>query len=109
MITPSEGTMEVAGGQLHVIKGGSGSPLVILHDESGHPGWLPFHEALAQNHTLYLPCHPEFGCTDRIDWVMTMRDFAGWYLEALDDLGWGPMPVMGYGLGGWLAAEMAAM
>ena len=40
---------------------------------------------------------------------MTMRDVAGWYLEALDDLGWGPLPVLGYGLGGWLAAEMAVM
>ena len=109
MITPSEEIVEAAGGQLRVLKGGSGSPLIILHDELGHPGWLPFHEALAQNHTLYLPCHPGFGHTDRIDWVMTMRDFAGWYLEALDDLNWGSLPILGYGLGGWLAAEMAVM
>jgi pimeloyl-ACP methyl ester carboxylesterase len=40
---------------------------------------------------------------------MNMRDLASWYLAALDDLGLGPVPVIGLSLGGWLAAEMATM
>lgn len=105
----TEEVIEAAGVQLHVVKGGSGSPLVILHDELGHPGWLPFHDALAQQHTVHLPLHPGFGVTERVEWIMSMRDIAGWYLEAFDDLGWEQVPVLGYGLGGWLAAEMASM
>lgn len=107
--TGTEEIVDVAGAQLHIVKGGTGSPLVILHDEMGHPGWLRFHEALAQHFTLHLPLQPGCGHTERVDWVMTMRDIAGWYLEAFDDLGWDPVPLLGYGLGGWLAAEMATM
>ena len=40
---------------------------------------------------------------------MNMRDMAGWYLEAIDDLGLSGANLMGFSLGGWLAAEMAAM
>ncbi len=105
----TEETVETAGHALHVVKGGSGSPLLILHDEMGHPGWLRFHDALAQQYTLYLPLHPGFGTTERVEWIMTMRDLAGWYLEAIDDLGLEQAPLLGYGLGGWLAAEMASM
>ena len=40
---------------------------------------------------------------------MNMRDLAAWNLEALDDLGLGPINVLGSSIGGWLAAEMATM
>lgn len=99
-----------AGGiQLHVVKGGTGQPLLILHDELGPPGWLRYHTALAQHYTLYMPSHPGCGQSERLDWIMNMRDLAGWYLDALDDLGLGQVPVLGGSLGGWLAAEMAVM
>ena len=102
-------TVHIAGADLKLIKGGNGDPLLILHDELGHPGWLNFHKSLAQNFTLYIPQHPGFGESPPLDWVMNMRDLAGWYLEALDDLGLGPVNVIGLSIGGWLAAEMATM
>ena len=105
----TEDTVDVAGAQLHLVKGGSGDPLIILHDEMGHPGWLQFHDALAHHFTVHLPLHPGFGVTAQFDWVMNMRDLAIWYLEALDDLGVNGAHLLGYGLGGWLAAEMATM
>ena len=40
---------------------------------------------------------------------MNMRDLAGWYLRALDELGLQGVNVIGFSLGGWLAAEMATM
>ena len=105
----TEDMVEVAGVKLQVVKGGSGEPLLILHDEMGHPGWLGFHQDLAQNFSLQIPSHPGFGESEELNWVMGMRDVAGWYLGALDQLGLEGMSVMGFGLGGWLAAEMAAM
>ena len=90
-----------------MLKGGSGDPLLVLHDEMGQPGWLQFHEELAKNYTVYAPSHPGFGVTDRIDWIMNMRDIATWYLWALEDLGLSNLNVVGFSLGGWLAAEMA--
>jgi pimeloyl-ACP methyl ester carboxylesterase len=105
----TEETVEVAGTRLQLVKGGTGEPLLILHDELGHPGWLRFHEALAQQHTLYIPLHPGFGKSERLDWIMNMRDIAGWYLDALDELGLRQVPAIGFSLGAWLAAEMATM
>ena len=105
----TEEIVEVAGTRLQLIKGGTGQPLLLLHDEMGHPGWLRYHAALAQHYTLHIPLHPGCGQSDRLDWVMNIRDMALWYLDALDELGLGPVPVIGGSLGGWLAAEMAGM
>jgi pimeloyl-ACP methyl ester carboxylesterase len=105
----TEEIVEAAGTRLQLVKGGTGEPLIILHGEMGYPGWLRYHEALAQQHTLYIPLHPGFGKSEPLDWIMNMRDMAGWYLDALDDLGLGRVPMIGLSLGGWLAAEMATM
>ena len=102
-------SIDVAGAKIQVVKGGSGDPLLLLHGEMGYPGWLRFHDALAENNSIIAPTHPGFGTTPRLDWVMNMRDLAGWYLEAIDDLGLGRVNLMGSSLGGWLAAEMATM
>jgi pimeloyl-ACP methyl ester carboxylesterase len=105
----TEEMVEAAGIKLHIIKGGTGQPLLILHDEMGYPGWLHYHAALAQHYTLYMPLHPGCGQSEPLDWVMNIRDLACWYLDALDELGLGQVPVIGGSLGGWLAAEMATM
>lgn len=105
----AEEIVEAGGSKLHITRGGTGQPLLLLHDELGHPGWLRYHAALAQHYTLYMPSHPGCGQSQPLDWVMSMRDLAGWYLDALDELGLGQVPVLGGSLGGWLAAEMAAM
>ena len=105
----TEETRTVAGVDLHVRKGGSGDPLLILSDEIGHLGTLQYQDELAQSHTVYIPSHPGFGQTPRLDWIMNMRDLAGWYLMALDELGLGQVDAIGVSLGGWLAAEMATM
>ena len=107
--TWDEEILKVAGAELQMIKGGAGEPLLILHDEIGHHEWLNYHQALSKNYTLHIPSHPGFGKTPALDWIMTMRDMAGWYLHALDELGLGPVNVAGFSLGGWLAAEMAVM
>ena len=108
-VTWTEEVVEVAGSEIRLVKGGSGEPLLILHDEMGHPGWLRYHEALAQDRTLFIPWHPGFGESAELDWVMNLHDLAFWYLGALDDLGLEGVDVMGFSLGGWLAAEMAVM
>ena len=107
--TWNEQTIEVDGSAVQVVKGGSGDPLLILHEELGHPGWMNYHEALSQSFDLTVPSHPGFGGSAFVDWIMNMRDLAGWYLTALDDMGIQKTNLLGFSLGGWLAAELATM
>ena len=69
-----EETVRVAGTDLTLIQGGTGKPLLVLHEELGHPGWLRWHTALAQNRTLLIPLHPGFGKSPRVEWVQGVRD-----------------------------------
>lgn len=105
----TEEIVEVAGSRLQLAKGGSGAPLLVLHDEIGHHSTLRWHDSLSQNNAVYIPSHPGFGKSPRMEWIMNMRDLAGWYLRALDELGLQNVNVVGSSLGGWLAAEMATM
>jgi len=102
-----EGKTQVAGAGLHIIQGGSGDPILVLHDEIGQTVPLRYAESLAQDFTLHMPSLPGFGVTDRLDWIMSVRDLASWYLRVIEELGLGKVNVLGFSLGGWLAAEMA--
>jgi pimeloyl-ACP methyl ester carboxylesterase len=103
----TEERIQAAGAEMQMLKGGSGEALLVLHDEMGQPGWLQVHEELAKNYTVYAPSLPGFGVTPRLDWVMSMRDIATWTLWAMEDAGLKNVNVVGFSLGGWLAAEMA--
>ena len=83
MIRWAEESLSVAGVQLSMVKGGSGRPLVIFHDELGYPGWMTWNESLAHDHTLYIPLQPGFGKTPKLDWVRTYRDLAGFYSQVV--------------------------
>jgi pimeloyl-ACP methyl ester carboxylesterase len=103
-----EETVRVAGADLTCIQGGSGTPLLVLHEELGHPGWLRWHSELARTHTVIIPLHPGFGKTPPVEWVRNIRDLAGFYQRVIQERGLAPVKVIGFSMGGWVAAEMAA-
>ena len=43
-----EESHSVGADQLIVLKGGSGKPLLILHEELGYPGWMKWNGALSE-------------------------------------------------------------
>src|SRR5687768_8969275 len=73
--------IEVAGTRLQLLKGGSGAPLLLLHGAGGNPGWLPYHQALAQHFTVYAPSHPGYDQSGRPDWIGTINDMAHFYRQ----------------------------
>ena len=103
----SESTIEVAGLPVQVRRGGSGSPLLVIHHETGNPGWLPFHDALAESRDVILPTLPGWDGTERGEWMRSVRDLAAICSLLLDELGVGEAAVVGLGFGGYIAAEMA--
>ena len=99
----------VAGTSIQMLKGGTGDPLLLLHGAGGNPGWLPYHQALAQQFTVYAPSHPGYDRSGRPDWISTMNDMAHFYRQLIEELDLAPVHLMGSSMGGWLAAEIAAM
>lgn len=100
-------TITTAGTELALIKGGSGKPLLILHEELGDPGWLRWKQELAKTRTLITPLHPGFGVSPRIAWARDIGDLANFYAQVIVEQGWTGIDVIGFSLGGWIAAEMA--
>lgn len=103
-----EKVIDVGGIGVVTLEGGSGRPLLMLHDELGFPGWMRWNEALAGSHRFVVPLQPGFGRTERVDWFTSVRDVASFYARMLRESGLGRVDVIGFSMGGWIAAEMAA-
>src|SRR6266849_5785727 len=103
-----EETHKVGADELIVLKGGSGKPLLVLHEELGYPGWMKWNAALSQRRTLLTPLYPGFGRTPLADWIMNIRDLASFIARFVREQNLAPIEVIGFSLGGWIAAEMAA-
>jgi pimeloyl-ACP methyl ester carboxylesterase len=103
----SEEITHVAGTDLAIIKGGQGKPLLVLHEEMGHPGWLNWHTALARHRTVLIPIQPGFGKSPRIEAIRNVHELGLFYSWMLRDMNLAPIDVIGFSLGGWAAAEMA--
>ena len=101
--------IEVAGTRVQVLQGGSGTPLLVLHGAGGNPGWLPYHQALARQFTVYAPSHPGYDRSSRPEWLSSMSDMAHFYRQFIEALDLAPVDLMGFSMGGWLAAEIVAM
>jgi pimeloyl-ACP methyl ester carboxylesterase len=97
----------VDGVTLQVYRGGEGPPLLVLHDCEVMTEWLPFHAALAERFTVLAPSHPGFGASERADIIDSIDDLAYLYLDFIAALGQQGLNVLGLGMGGWIAAEMA--
>jgi len=108
LATVKEETIQAAGADLVVVKGGVGKPLLIFHDELGYTGWMTWNEELALDRTLLIPLQPGFGKSPKINWVRTYRDLAGYYSQVVRELKLDPVDAIGFSAGAFIAAEMLA-
>jgi len=106
----TEGFVDAAGVRVQLRTGGRGEPLLVLHSELGVPGWLRAYQGLAEHFTVYVPSLPGFGRSARPDWIVSVRDLAAWVTWFVRDQKLPqPLHVIGFSMGGWVAAEIATM
>ncbi len=105
----NESRITVAGNEVQMFSGGSGPPLLYLHGAGGNWGWQAYHEELAKSHTVYAPSQAGFNGTPRPGWVSTITDMAHFNKQLARELGLTRYALAGHSMGGWIAAEMAAM
>ena len=108
-VTWNETSMPIAGTGLHLMRGGSGRSLLVLHHDIGTHDRLPFYDTLAQSFDVLVPHHPGWGKSERPQWLRNVRDVAVMYQWLLAELGVERPSLVGLGFGGWIAAEMASM
>jgi pimeloyl-ACP methyl ester carboxylesterase len=105
--TPAEQYLDFPGGQVHLWRGGTGTPVLFLHAAGGAGRWHEFHELLARRFEVIAPDHPGFGGSDELPEVEGVDDLVYHYLDLIERLGLGRPHLVGASFGGWVAAELA--
>ena len=88
-------------------RAGAGPPLLMLHGAGGPASNLRCAEALSEHFDLLAPHHPGFGGSPTAAHIDSVDDLAYLYLDLMSDLGLEQVTLVGFSMGGWLAAEIA--
>jgi pimeloyl-ACP methyl ester carboxylesterase len=100
-------SIEVAGLRVAYRRKGSGPPTLYLHGAGFTRMWLPFYEQLSHSLDLIAPEHPGYGETAMPEWLDGFDDLVIHYDALLDELSLDRPHLVGWSLGGWIAAELA--
>jgi pimeloyl-ACP methyl ester carboxylesterase len=106
-LTLDHGTLDVSVDR----HGEEGHPFLLLHGGGGPQTVAPFAATLAAQRParVFAPVHPGFDGTARPDWLTGVTTLAQVYAHLLDTLGLRDVTVVGNSIGGWIAAELAAL
>jgi pimeloyl-ACP methyl ester carboxylesterase len=104
---PHEDYLDLDGGRVHLLRGGSGEPVLFLHAAGGAGAWNEFLSMLSASFDVIAPDHPGFGKSDEFPAVEAIDDLVYHYLDVMDALRLDRPHVVGASFGGWIAAELA--
>jgi pimeloyl-ACP methyl ester carboxylesterase len=99
--------IDVGGLRVAYRRRGAGPPTLYLHGAGLTRMWLPLYEQLAKSVDLIAPEHPGYGETEMPEWLDGFDDLVIHYDALLDTLELERVHLVGYSLGGWIAAELA--
>ena len=99
--------ISVAGVELEIFERGQGTPIFYLHGGAGIGLDVPFLDLLAKERRVVAPSHPGFGKSSLPDWLDSVDDIAHIYLELMDRMRLPRTDLVGFSIGGWIAAEIA--
>jgi pimeloyl-ACP methyl ester carboxylesterase len=98
--------IRVNGAEVVLFAGGAGAPLLFLHG-AGTVAGFNFAAGWARKFTVYLPYHPGFGESADCAAITSVSDYVLHYLELLDHLKLDRVHLVGFSMGGWIAATLA--
>ena len=109
MTSETSTLVSLHGVDVPVVRRGSGPPILVLHGGEGLVDHLPFAERISSNFELLHPTHPGFDGTPIPEHFDGLEDLTFLYLDLIDSLDLQDAILVGFSMGGWLAAEIAVM
>jgi pimeloyl-ACP methyl ester carboxylesterase len=107
---PSSRTLDLSQGRrIEVLEAGRGAPLLFLHGAGGIPQWDGVLPILSERFRVHAPLLPGFGQSVGLDALEDHFDLFLHCFDVMEALGIERPYVVGESLGGWIAAEMAAL
>jgi pimeloyl-ACP methyl ester carboxylesterase len=94
---------------VEVLEAGSGPSLLFLHGAGGIPVWDGVLPLLAREFRVHAPLLPGFGQSTGLEYLDDQWDLFLHGFDVVEALGLERPYVVGESMGGWLAAEMAAL
>jgi pimeloyl-ACP methyl ester carboxylesterase len=94
---------------IEVFEAGEGAPLVYLHGAGGIPEWEGVLPLLAREYRVYAPLLPGYGTSTGLEALEDQLDLFFHGFDVMTALGLARPYLVGESMGGWMAAEMAAL
>jgi pimeloyl-ACP methyl ester carboxylesterase len=102
----SKKKFKIDGTDITMLTAGKGRPLVFLHGAGTFHGFdfaLPW----AEKFQVMIPFHPGFGESGDDERITDMHDYVMHYMELFDQLKLDRVNLVGFSMGGWIAARLA--
>lgn len=100
--------LDIAGARTAYRRKGAGEPVLFLNGAGLTKLWFPFFDALSRETDVIVPEHPGFGDSPRPPWFRGLSDLIIHYHEMIRRLELQRVHLVGFSLGGWVAAELAS-
>ncbi len=108
----SQNIIKTLGARIEVVRQGKAranrGPVLVLHSEDAYESELPLIDELAEKREVIQFRMPGYGKSSLPDWLRTIDDISYLYLDILGQLDLKKVSVLGFSVGGWIAAEMAS-
>jgi pimeloyl-ACP methyl ester carboxylesterase len=95
--------------RIEVLEAGSGAPVLFLHGAGGIPQWDGVLPILSSTFHVHAPLLPGYGQSIGLDAIDDHFDLFFHCFDVMEALGLERPYVVGESMGGWIAAEMAAL
>jgi pimeloyl-ACP methyl ester carboxylesterase len=111
MSAPRSRMLDLGDGRprIQVLESGDGEPLLFLHGAGGIAVWEGVLPLLSEKYNVHAPLLPGFGESDGLDYIEDQFELFFHGFDVIEALGLKRPYVVGESMGGWMAAEMAAL